>query len=151
MVFIPVEIYELTEKVSVLRVLTFLINVAIVAYLLFAKRLFGLRGGHAKVKELRHELSGVGGRRTGPPRPRGSPAEGPVPGGRGVGHRGHRNPGCRWYCPCVGPLAQLVAHLHDTQGVVGSSPARRTKSFRQNSSTTTTEPPVVEGHHRVSL
>ena len=26
-----------------------------------------------------------------------------------------------------GPLAQLVAHLHDTQGVVGSSPARPTK------------------------
>ncbi len=25
-----------------------------------------------------------------------------------------------------GPLAQLVAHLHDTQGVVGSSPARPT-------------------------
>jgi len=26
-----------------------------------------------------------------------------------------------------GPLAQLVAHLHDTQGVVGSSPARPTR------------------------
>src|SRR5580700_2536791 len=29
-----------------------------------------------------------------------------------------------------GPLAQLVAHLHDTQGVVGSSPARPTRNPR---------------------
>src|ERR1700722_5194194 len=29
--------------------------------------------------------------------------------------------------PPYGPLAQLVAHLHDTQGVVGSSPARPTE------------------------
>src|ERR1700681_4115642 len=27
-----------------------------------------------------------------------------------------------------GPLAQLVAHLHDTQGVVGSSPERPTQA-----------------------
>jgi hypothetical protein len=26
----------------------------------------------------------------------------------------------------VGPLAQLVAHLHDAQGVTGSSPVRPT-------------------------
>ncbi len=29
----------------------------------------------------------------------------------------------------VGPLAQLVAHLHDAQGVVGSSPARPTQKY----------------------
>src|SRR5665213_1277162 len=29
-----------------------------------------------------------------------------------------------------GPLAQLVAHLHDTQGVVGSSPARPTEEVQ---------------------
>jgi len=57
-VFIPLEVYELSERITVFRVLTFLINVAIVAYLLLAKRLFGLRGGHAKVKELRKEQSG---------------------------------------------------------------------------------------------
>jgi hypothetical protein len=28
-----------------------------------------------------------------------------------------------------GPLAQLVAHLHDAQGVTGSSPVRPTKKF----------------------
>src|ERR1035437_3346826 len=32
-----------------------------------------------------------------------------------------------------GPLAQLVAHLHDTQGVVGSSPARPTRKDQVNS------------------
>jgi uncharacterized membrane protein (DUF2068 family) len=39
------EIYELTRTVSALKVLTLVINLAVVAYLLFAKRLFGLRGG----------------------------------------------------------------------------------------------------------
>jgi uncharacterized membrane protein (DUF2068 family) len=44
-VFVPYEIYELTKTVSALKVLTLVINLAIVAYLLVAKRLFGLRGG----------------------------------------------------------------------------------------------------------
>ena len=44
-VFVPYEVYELTKTVSVLKVLTLVINLAIVAYLLIAKRLFGLRGG----------------------------------------------------------------------------------------------------------
>ncbi len=30
-------------------------------------------------------------------------------------------------CPAYGPLAQLVAHLHDAQGVTGSSPVRPTR------------------------
>jgi uncharacterized membrane protein (DUF2068 family) len=44
-VFVPYEIYELTKGISALKVLALVINVAIVAYLLVAKRLFGLRGG----------------------------------------------------------------------------------------------------------
>ena len=44
-VFIPYEVDELIKGISVLKVLTFVINVAIAAYLLWAKRLFGLRGG----------------------------------------------------------------------------------------------------------
>ena len=44
-VFVPYEIYELTKSLSTLKVLTLVINLAIVAYLLFSKRLFGLRGG----------------------------------------------------------------------------------------------------------
>src|SRR5947209_13921423 len=44
-VFIPYEIDELTKSVTVLKVLAFVINVAIAVYLLYANRLFGLRGG----------------------------------------------------------------------------------------------------------
>ena len=44
-VFVPYEIYELTKSVTALKVLALVINLAIVAYLLISKRLFGLRGG----------------------------------------------------------------------------------------------------------
>ena len=44
-VFVPYEIYELTKSVTTLKVLALVINLAIVAYLLISKRLFGLRGG----------------------------------------------------------------------------------------------------------
>ncbi len=43
---VPFEVYELTLSVSVFKLITLVINVAIVIYLLLAKRLFGLRGGH---------------------------------------------------------------------------------------------------------
>jgi len=42
---IPFEIYELTSSVSALKLVTFVINVAIAVYLLWSKRLFGLNGG----------------------------------------------------------------------------------------------------------
>src|SRR5215467_9347351 len=42
---IPYEIYDLTAKVTVLRVVAFIINVALVVYLVVTKRLFGVRGG----------------------------------------------------------------------------------------------------------
>lgn len=45
--FLPLEVYELTERVTVPRVGALAINVAAVVYLLLSKRLFGLRGGHA--------------------------------------------------------------------------------------------------------
>jgi uncharacterized membrane protein (DUF2068 family) len=44
-VFVPYEIYELTKSVSWLKLLALVVNVLIVAYLLAAKRLFGIRGG----------------------------------------------------------------------------------------------------------
>jgi uncharacterized membrane protein (DUF2068 family) len=44
-VFVPYEVYELTKGVSWLKVVALVLNLAIVAYLLVAKRLFGLRGG----------------------------------------------------------------------------------------------------------
>jgi uncharacterized membrane protein (DUF2068 family) len=45
--FLPLEIYELSRTVSPFKVIAFVVNLAIVAYLLYAKRLFGLRGGTA--------------------------------------------------------------------------------------------------------
>jgi uncharacterized membrane protein (DUF2068 family) len=42
---VPYEIYELTKRVSPLKILTMLINLAVVAYLLYAHRLLGVRGG----------------------------------------------------------------------------------------------------------
>jgi uncharacterized membrane protein (DUF2068 family) len=44
---VPFEIYELTSTISALKMLTLVINLAIVLYLLLAHRLFGLRGGRA--------------------------------------------------------------------------------------------------------
>lgn len=44
-VLLPVEIHELTVRISLLKILTMLINLAVVAYLLWAHRLFGVRGG----------------------------------------------------------------------------------------------------------
>jgi uncharacterized membrane protein (DUF2068 family) len=50
---LPVEIYELTGHVSPFKVIAFVVNVAVVAYLLYAKRLFGLRGGAAADEALK--------------------------------------------------------------------------------------------------
>jgi uncharacterized membrane protein (DUF2068 family) len=44
-IFLPYEIYDLTVKFTVLRLLTFLVNLALVVYLVVSKRLFGVRGG----------------------------------------------------------------------------------------------------------
>jgi Predicted membrane protein (DUF2127) len=44
---LPLEIYEIIHKGTALKVIGFVINAAVVVYLLFAKRLFGLRGGGA--------------------------------------------------------------------------------------------------------
>jgi uncharacterized membrane protein (DUF2068 family) len=44
---LPLEIYELVNRATVFKAIAFVINVAVVLYLLRAKRLFGLRGGVA--------------------------------------------------------------------------------------------------------
>jgi uncharacterized membrane protein (DUF2068 family) len=44
-VLLPVEIHELTVRVSPLKILTLVLNLVVVAYLLWAHRLFGVRGG----------------------------------------------------------------------------------------------------------
>jgi uncharacterized membrane protein (DUF2068 family) len=43
--FLPFELHELAKRVSVGRVLALVVNVAVLVYLLWAKRLFGIRGG----------------------------------------------------------------------------------------------------------
>ncbi len=55
--FLPLEIYELTEKVTVLRVAALILNIAAVVYLLVSKRLFGIRGGHRAYLAAQHEES----------------------------------------------------------------------------------------------
>jgi uncharacterized membrane protein (DUF2068 family) len=47
------EIWELTGRVTVTKILALVINLAVIAYLLFAKRLFGLRGGGAAEEAAR--------------------------------------------------------------------------------------------------
>lgn len=42
---LPLEILELTRHVTALRLVGFVVNVAVVVYLVWAKRLFGVRGG----------------------------------------------------------------------------------------------------------
>ena len=44
-IFLPYEIYDLTVKVTWLRVAAFAINLLLVIYLVWTKRLFGVRGG----------------------------------------------------------------------------------------------------------
>lgn len=53
-IFLPLEVYELTHRLSPLKISAFVINLAVVVYLLLAKRLFGLRGG-AKAEEADRE------------------------------------------------------------------------------------------------
>jgi uncharacterized membrane protein (DUF2068 family) len=56
-VFLPLEIYDLTEKVTVLRLVLFLINLAAVVWLIWSKRLFGARGGAAAYHDEHHAES----------------------------------------------------------------------------------------------
>jgi uncharacterized membrane protein (DUF2068 family) len=56
-IFLPYEVYDIVEKVTAIRVGAFIINVAAVIYLLWTKRLFGIRGGHAAYQAERHEAS----------------------------------------------------------------------------------------------
>jgi uncharacterized membrane protein (DUF2068 family) len=57
-ILIPFEIYELTSSLSTLKIVTFVINVVIAAYLLWSKRLFGLNGGQqAEEQRLRSAVS----------------------------------------------------------------------------------------------
>ncbi len=56
-IFIPVEVYEILERVTWLRVGALLLNVFAVIYLVWTKRLFGTRGGHVAFEAERHSTS----------------------------------------------------------------------------------------------
>ncbi|CDO29295.1 DUF2127 domain-containing protein [Mycolicibacterium porcinum] len=56
-VFLPLEIYELTEKVTVLRLGALAINLAAVIWLLWSKRLFGINGGGEAYRAEHHTES----------------------------------------------------------------------------------------------
>ncbi|MEV5650781.1 DUF2127 domain-containing protein [Nocardia sp. NPDC052254] len=55
--FLPLEIYELTERITVVRAGALVINVAAVIWLLWSKRLFGINGGAAAYHAEHHEES----------------------------------------------------------------------------------------------
>ena len=57
-VFVPVEIYEIIHRTTPLKIFALVLNLAIVVYLLFAKRLFGLRGGAVAAEAERLKDSG---------------------------------------------------------------------------------------------
>ena len=52
-VFLPLEVRELLERLTVTRVLALVINIAAVVYLVVSKRLFGVRGGLAAYRRER--------------------------------------------------------------------------------------------------
>jgi len=56
-VFIPLEVYEIVEKVTWLRIAALLLNVFAVLYILWTKRLFGFRGGRRAFEAERHGTS----------------------------------------------------------------------------------------------
>jgi uncharacterized membrane protein (DUF2068 family) len=56
--FIPLEVYEIVHKGSPLKVIALIVNIAVVAYLLVAKRLFGIRGGAAAEHAQREHDTG---------------------------------------------------------------------------------------------
>jgi uncharacterized membrane protein (DUF2068 family) len=49
--FLPLEVHELSKRVTVVRIVALVLNVALIVWLVYAKRLFGLRGGAAALHE----------------------------------------------------------------------------------------------------
>ncbi|MFI7537064.1 DUF2127 domain-containing protein [Streptosporangium sp. NPDC049376] len=56
-VFLPLEIHELTQRVTPLRLGALLVNLALLGYLVWTKRLFGLRGGRTAYEAERRSAS----------------------------------------------------------------------------------------------
>lgn len=78
------EIYELTERISPTKIVTMVVNIAVIAYLLVAKRLFGVRGGgKAEAAEREHDMGWQALERVLP----GAPALGTGPAGDAAGEQ----------------------------------------------------------------
>jgi uncharacterized membrane protein (DUF2068 family) len=56
--FVPLEVYEMVTSFGWLKFTTFVVNMAVVLYLLLGKRLFGLRGGGAADRARRRADGG---------------------------------------------------------------------------------------------
>ena len=56
---LPLELYELSHSITPFKVFALVLNIAIVVYLLLAKRLFGFRGGAKAEEELRQRDVGI--------------------------------------------------------------------------------------------
>ncbi|MEU7824472.1 DUF2127 domain-containing protein [Catellatospora sp. NPDC049133] len=56
-IFIPLEVYELVERVTWVRVTALVINIGAVVFLVYRKRLFGVHGGRAAYDAERHHAS----------------------------------------------------------------------------------------------
>jgi uncharacterized membrane protein (DUF2068 family) len=88
-IFLPYEVYDLAAKVTPLRLGAFVVNLALVVYLLVTRRLFGLRGGKKayearmrsesildnEISAMAAERASASGRGTGP-----APTKGMAPG-----------------------------------------------------------------------
>jgi uncharacterized membrane protein (DUF2068 family) len=57
-VFLPLEVYEMSHHLTPFKVIAFIVNLAVVLYLLIAKRLFGIRGGGAAEEAQRERDMG---------------------------------------------------------------------------------------------
>ncbi len=56
-IFVPLEVYELIERVTWVRVVAFVVNVFAVVYIAWTKRLFGIRGGREAFERERQSES----------------------------------------------------------------------------------------------
>jgi uncharacterized membrane protein (DUF2068 family) len=54
---LPLEIYELIERITPVRIGALIINLGLVAYIVLTKRLFGVRGGKEAYEAQRHAAS----------------------------------------------------------------------------------------------
>ncbi len=106
-IFVPYEVYELTKSISALKIVALIINLAIVAYLVVAKRLFGVRGGYLAEQAEQERETGWSAIERATPQPRRTP---PAPTAPGSAAPGSAAPGSAIPGPAVpGPAPAPAA------------------------------------------